>query len=182
MNVVVVNLPNLLTFSRIALTPLIGVAIVVGTSTAFAFWLFVIASLTDFADGYIAQKTNARSALGALLDPLADKILMVLVLFFLAGSGYIRKSLLWPCALMMGREIVVSGLRGSVGAHRLPVLPLARWKTFSQLVSVGALLFPPFSQAKIIHLLFLWGAAGISVWTGYLYVVRAISFRRAPLF
>jgi len=177
-----VTIPNILTLSRFLLAPGICLLITLTSCWArsFAFLLFLVAAFTDFLDGYLAEKTNARSSVGAFLDPLADKVLITMVFFFMAGAHIIPKDLLWPCGLILARETLVLGLRGFVGAHSLPVVKSAKWKTHCQLMGGALLLYPPcgfFPQSLILLLarFSLWTAVILGVWSGYLYVQKTIS-------
>jgi CDP-diacylglycerol--glycerol-3-phosphate 3-phosphatidyltransferase len=116
-----------------------------------AFWSFVIAALTDFVDGWLARRLDAVTIWGAILDPIADKVLVcgaVLGLLTLGGNGAVAI----PAALILFREFTVSALR-EVAAGKgitLPVTLLAKWKTTMQLVALGAEL-----------LVACWGAFGL---------------------
>lgn len=174
-----VTVPNFLTLLRIALTPFICLAISQQSDPweYVAFGLFIVASITDFADGYLASRMNARSALGAVLDPLADKILVIVVLFFLVAYGTIEQAMVWPCALIVVREIVVLGMRSVYGAHRLKVVSMARGKTFIQFLSILLFLLPfslPWSQTMAQIL--LWVSAILGLLSGYAYLCKAISY------
>jgi CDP-diacylglycerol--glycerol-3-phosphate 3-phosphatidyltransferase len=104
-----------------------------------AFIAFVVAALTDFVDGWLARRLHAVSIWGAILDPIADKVLVcgvVLGLLTLGGNGWVAI----PAALILFREFTVSALR-EVAAGKgisLPVTLLAKWKTALQLTALGA--------------------------------------------
>jgi CDP-diacylglycerol--glycerol-3-phosphate 3-phosphatidyltransferase len=144
--------------------------------------VFFLAALTDFADGYIAEKYNARSVLGATLDPLADKILIILVLFFLAATGRLfGPTMFWPCALIIGREVLVLGLRGVMGAEKLPVIKMAKAKTFLQMIVVGLLIndFAFTIRGYAITMALLWTSAMLSAMSGYIYLKQTVKTYRA---
>jgi|688.fasta_scaffold885244_1 cardiolipin synthase len=184
------TLPNILTFIRISLTPLICWSLS-KQSYVLGFALFAIAAITDFFDGYIAHVMNTRSAFGAFLDPLADKILVLLVFFFLAAEHLIEGILLWPCALIMFREIFVLGLRA--GGHSLshfyrtpstlfllPVCTSARVKTALQMISAGLFMISPSLSSFIPGLLLsakimLWAAAFFSILSGITYIRQTLN-------
>lgn len=183
-----VGLPNLLTIIRIILTPLICYAIsqpLTGWYAWISCVLFFIASFTDFADGYIAKKINAHSYLGAILDPLADKILMGMVLFFLASCHYFNTAEIWVSSLLIIREFCVLSLRSAVSAKKLPVIQLARAKTLCQFLALFLYLlpahFPGYLFCKIYAAPFcLWLSLGLSLVTGFLYMKTSFSILLSP--
>lgn len=173
------TIPNVLTLLRIGLTPFICFAISQDSYTwgCVAFWLFMVASVTDFADGYVASKMNAHSTLGAVLDPLADKILVIVVLFFLVAHGKLGGAMVWPCALIIVREVLVLGVRSLYGAHRVKVVFLARGKTFSQFLSILLFLLPvSWPGSDLIAKSLLWTSAMLGLLSGYVYLRQAITF------
>lgn len=170
------TLPNVLTLLRIILTPAVCLAIYTGGAPArfTALGLFIIASATDFFDGYIAEKTNSRSAFGALMDPLADKILVISTLLFLISAQHIRGALLWFCLWIVIREILILGLRGA--GHELPVTMAAKWKTAFQMLAICFYLLPNLSFLPAFFLvfgpLFLCFSALLSAWSSFEYVKK----------
>ncbi len=177
------NLPNLLTLSRIAAIPVL-VALVAwhtpGGDVA-AMLVFAAAGITDFLDGRIARNRQMLSDLGRMLDPIADKLLVGATLMVLAGEGRLPFHSLYPAIVILCREILVSGLREylaglSVG---LPVTRLAKWKTGLQMAALGTLLAGD-SGAAVLHLGFLpvgligtamlWAAALLTMITGWDYL------------
>jgi cardiolipin synthase len=138
------NLPNLLTLSRIAAIPLL-VALVVWRTPAgdlLACMLFALAGITDWLDGRIARQRKLHSDLGRMLDPIADKLLVGATLMVLAGTSRLSWLGLYPAIIILCREILVSGLREYLAGLRvgLPVTRLAKWKTGLQMVALGLLL------------------------------------------
>ncbi|WP_439154372.1 CDP-diacylglycerol--glycerol-3-phosphate 3-phosphatidyltransferase [Yoonia sp.] len=139
------NLPNILTILRLLAAP--GVVIMFlyfnrPWADWFALVLFVTAALTDFLDGYLARAWKQESKLGAMLDPIADKAMVVIALLVITGFSGMNPWILLPATLIMFREVFVSGLREFLGdtAGTLKVTPLAKWKTTAQMVAI-ALLF-----------------------------------------
>ena len=139
------NLPNILTILRLAAAP--GVAIMFLYFTRpwadwFALVLFVVAALTDFLDGYLARAWQQESKLGAMLDPIADKVMVVIALVVITGFSGMNGWILLPATFIIFREVFVSGLREFLGdtAGTLKVTKLAKWKTTAQMVAI-ALLF-----------------------------------------
>ncbi len=172
-------LPNILTYGRILAAPLVAGALMWGTPAAhwLAFAIFLLAAITDFFDGWLARAWQQQSALGRMLDPIADKLLMAAVLLMLSANGDISGPHLWAALIILSREVLVSGLREFLGQLRvsLPVTWLAKWKTAIQLVAVGMLILAPALQAifpalREIGLWGLWIAAGLTLYTGYDYL------------
>ena len=146
------KLPNLLTGLRLALAlftffglaaaALLSDRLTPATQFAlerWAFWAFVIAAVTDFFDGWLARRLNATTIWGAILDPIADKVLVCGVILGLLTLGP-NAAVAIPAALILFREFTVSALR-EVAAGKgvsLPVTLLAKWKTTLQLVALGA--------------------------------------------
>jgi len=105
------NLPNMLTFGRIAIIPLVLWLLDSGTpgDCAWAAIVYGAAAITDLLDGYLARKLNVVSMLGKFLDPLADKLLVMASLIWMVPMGRIPE---WAVALLLAREISITGLRG----------------------------------------------------------------------
>ncbi len=153
------TLPNIMTIARILLLPLIFICfyyegtLVIGTTieahtpmlTWACFALYVIASVTDFLDGYVARKFNQVSAFGTFLDPISDKIFVACLLVLLVAFGRLEGLWLIPVLMILFREFLISGLREFLGPHdiKLPVTQLAKWKTTLQMVSLGFLIVAP---------------------------------------
>ncbi len=173
------NWPNLLTYLRIALVPLLAGALLWGGIWGhwLAVALFVLAGLTDFLDGWLARQWKQASSLGRMLDPIADKFLVCAVLLMLTHAGIVTGWLLAPALIILSREIFVSGLREHLGQFRVsvPVTRLAKWKTGIQMTSLGFLLAGPagervFSGALETGAGLLWAAAILTLYTGFDYV------------
>jgi len=174
------NLPNILTFSRIAAIPVI-IALMylpgpLGNWTAFA--VYTYACITDFFDGYLARAWHQQSAMGRFLDPIADKLLIAAVLLMLVANDSISGLTVIPAAVILFREILVSGLREFLAEVqvRVPVTVLAKWKTFIQMLALGFLLvgfagpdFGPITTMEI-GIIGIWIAAALTVGTGYDYL------------
>jgi CDP-diacylglycerol--glycerol-3-phosphate 3-phosphatidyltransferase len=149
-----------------------------------AFIIFVIAASTDWVDGYLARRWHATTRWGAILDPIADKVLVTGAILGVLTSGSVPQIAI-PCGLILFREFAVSALRETVaGKVKLPVTTLAKWKTTLQLVALGAQLFArnwdgfglefewlPYFQ--VFADVLIWMAAAITVWTGWEYFEKA---------
>lgn len=187
------NLPNILTLSRIMAIPLLAWFLwwpgwEVGYLIAFA--LYCLMGITDYFDGYLARTSGTVSKLGIFLDPIADKIMVAAVILVLAAQGVLNGPYVGDMHVVAGliilmREIAVSGLREFLGPLQVsvPVSKLAKWKTTFQMVSLGALILgeglPRWTMmigavdANIPHtvgLVTLWGAAVLTVITGWDYL------------
>jgi cardiolipin synthase len=184
-------LPNLLTLSRIFSIPFIVWCFYVDGLWAHltATLLFMIACITDFFDGYFAREWEQVSSFGRFLDPVADKLLVSTTLLMLSGTGYISGVHLAGAAIILAREIIVSGLREFMSEMqmRVPVTKYAKWKTAMQMISISCLLcsamFPDIVSLKNTGLVLLWLAVVMTVFTGARYlkfgIVRMAEFPRA---
>ncbi|MEM6711265.1 MAG: CDP-diacylglycerol--glycerol-3-phosphate 3-phosphatidyltransferase [Pseudomonadota bacterium] len=181
---IVLSVPNLLTYGRIASIPLIVACLYAQDHVWLwvAVAIYIAAAVTDFLDGYLARAWSQQSSLGKMLDPIADKLLVGAVLLMLAASGTITGFSLIPAIIILSREILVSGLREYLGQMNLsvPVSTLAKWKTTVQLIALGVLIAGPAGEAILpgtlaAGLALLWLAALLTVWTGYDYVRAGIA-------
>ncbi|MDF1778597.1 MAG: CDP-diacylglycerol--glycerol-3-phosphate 3-phosphatidyltransferase [Rhizobiaceae bacterium] len=177
------NIPNLLTYARIVAVPLIVLCFFVegrlhGSDLArwSALGIYVIASITDFFDGYLARIWNQTSNIGRMLDPIADKLLVSSILLLLAAAGTIAGWSIWAAIIILCREILVSGLREYLAMLKVsvPVTWLAKWKTTLQMIAIGFLLAGPAGDKIIpytteLGIILLWVAAVITMYTGYDY-------------
>ena len=177
------NIPNILTYGRILCVPLIVVCFFVEgrlQSSDFArwaaVWIFVIASVTDFFDGYLARIWNQTSNIGRMLDPIADKLLIASILLLVAADGTIAGWSLWAAIIILCREILVSGLREYLAELKVsvPVTRIAKWKTTVQMVAIAFLLPGPAGDKVLpytteIGIGLLWIAALLTMYTGYDY-------------
>lgn len=138
------NLPNILTVIRLLAAP--GVAIMfLYFHRPWADWLalslFVSAAVTDWFDGYLARAWKQESKFGAMLDPIADKAMVVIALVIITGYSGMNPWLILPVTAILFREVFVSGLREFLGAKAglLKVTKLAKWKTTAQMVAIAVL-------------------------------------------
>ena len=181
------DLPNLLTLSRIAAIPvLVAIAAMHGAYADFgACLVFAAAAITDFFDGYFARTRRQSSDIGRMLDPIADKLLVGATLMLLVGHGRLTTYGLYPAIVILLREIMVSGLREYLAGIRigLPVTPLAKWKTTFQMGALGALLAGddsakllaiPWLPVSTIGEAMLWVAAALTLVTGWDYLTASL--------
>ncbi len=174
------RLPNALTVSRIALTPIICVLIAIGGAAAawLALVLWIFAAATDFLDGWLARRHNLISDFGRLFDPIADKLLVGLVLLVLVGVDRLPGAHIIPAAVILGREFLISGLREHLAGLNVavPVSRLAKWKTTVQMVAMTFLVIGPFGPSLgpvgtlDVGVWGLWIAAVLTVVTGWDYL------------
>lgn len=173
-----VAVPNLLTYARIIAVPAVAASFYIpGDAGRFtALGIFLVAAITDFLDGWLARAWGQQSALGRMLDPIADKLLVAAALLVLVAEGTIGGWSLWAALIILMREILVSGLRESLAEVQVsvPVSRLAKWKTTVQMVAIGFLLVGPageslFAYTEEVGLTLLWIAAIVTLYTGYDY-------------
>ena len=138
------NVPNVLTLLRLLAAP--GVAIMFLYFTRpwadwFALLLFASAAITDWFDGYLARSWKQETKLGAMLDPIADKAMVIIALLVITGFSGMNPWILLPATVILFREVFVSGLREYLGdtAGTLKVTKLAKWKTTMQMVALAVL-------------------------------------------
>lgn len=179
-----INLPNALTVARIFAVPALVTCIFAFEGNAArwtAFALFLFASFTDWLDGHLARTWQQQSAFGAMLDPIADKLLVGATLLMLVYDRTISDTAVIPAVIILCREILVSGLREYLATLNVKVLVtlLAKWKTFVQFVALALLLIGPIlepSQPGItdVAVVLLWVAALLTLWTGADYLHAGI--------
>ena len=138
------TIPNTLTVLRLLAAP--GVAVMFlyfarPWADWFALVLFLVAAITDYFDGYLARLWRQESRMGAMLDPIADKAMVVIALLVLTGYSGMDPWLILPATVILFREVFVSGLREYLGntSRLLAVTKLAKWKTTAQMVAISTL-------------------------------------------
>ena len=176
------TIPNIITFIRIFLIPIIlyllfsenpNIVLIAGL-------LFIVSSVSDYFDGYLARTLNQSSKLGTLLDPIADKLLIASVIVVLVDTGVISNIHVVPAIIILLREIAMSGLREFLAKLNtdMPVSKLAKYKTTFQMVSLSILIislgFELNDLLWNIGLITLWIAAIITLLSGYNYMVKGL--------
>ncbi len=161
------TIPNILTLLRLLAAP--GVVLMFLYFTRpwadwFALVLFVGAAITDWFDGYLARLWKQESKLGAMLDPIADKAMVVIALLVITGYAGMDPWILLPATMIIFREVFVSGLREFLGdtAGTLKVTILAKWKTTAQMISIAVLFATGIFQHMLIERTFGMDATTIS--------------------
>lgn len=178
------TLANCLTYGRLAAVPvLVGLLFWPGETAArlAALAVYVAAGITDYLDGYVARTYAQSSALGRMLDPIADKLLVSACLLMLAADRTIAGVSLWAAIVILCREVLVSGLREYLAELKVgvPVSRVAKYKTTVQLVALGFLVAGPAGETILpgtvaVGLVLLWIAAGLTLYTGWDYLRAGI--------
>lgn len=171
------DIPNILTLFRILSIPIIILCLL--PQTLFFNWIalifYALACITDFFDGFLARKLSVESTFGKFFDPIADKILVISVIFILVVVNKIDGFLIYPSLIIIIREVLVSGLRESMPKNQpnLNVTKLSKIKTLLQMFSLAFLIIG--EDFKLIKGLFfigqlgLWISSIITIYTGYVY-------------
>jgi CDP-diacylglycerol--glycerol-3-phosphate 3-phosphatidyltransferase len=178
------SLPNVLTYLRILAVPAVALCLFLIPGDAGRWWalgLYLAACFTDWLDGFLARVWRQQSVLGRMLDPIADKLLVGTTLLMLTHDSTIDRVNVAAAAIILCREILVSGLREFLAELnvRVHVTQLAKWKTTVQMVALGFLLAGPagdriVSGVSMTGLALLWLAALLTLWTGYDYLKAAV--------
>ncbi len=172
------NLPNILTLSRIFVIPIVVATFFFDSPTMrwAACGLFTLAGITDFFDGYLARRANQVSSFGRFLDPIADKLLVAAVLMLIVAFDRVHVWSYLAALVILLREILVSGLREFLAELHVsvPVTKLAKAKTTVQMVALGFLIVgsasPTWIPAEMIGEVGIWLAAVVTLATGYDYL------------
>lgn len=171
-----INLPNFLALVRIGLAPLMFILLVNRDISLFSgihsSWLdyfaaliFVIASATDFFDGFIARNWDQKTKLGAILDPLADKMLTLAAFL---GLMMMDRANPWAIYLILTREFFITGLRVAAVSEGMDIAAsmAGKVKTVLQMIAIGFLMMSwPFAD------ILLWAAVGLTLYSGYEYII-----------
>ena len=183
------KIPNILTIGRIIIVPIFVLSFFIPgvAGDLVPFFLFVLASFTDYLDGLLARLYKEESKLGELLDPIADKILVAAALVLLIMNGIIKNYEVIAAIVILTREIIISGLREFLAKENdtaLPVTSLSKFKTFIQMFSIALLLtgdtgnkiinFQDYN-AQTIGIVLLWVSAFLTIYTGYNYLKKGIN-------
>jgi CDP-diacylglycerol---glycerol-3-phosphate 3-phosphatidyltransferase len=165
-----INLPNILTYLRMATIPLIVIFLnrpISGKDFNIAFFFYVLASITDYLDGILARRHNQVTSAGKLMDPLADKLLTSAVLIMLIPLNKVQA---WVVFLIIGREITITGLR-SIAASQGLIINASRLGKNKMISQTVALLFLLLYIPKVeflldfIGLFFLWASIILGYWS-----------------
>ena len=181
------KIPNILTIGRIIIVPIFVLTFFIPGffGDLIPFFLFVLASFTDYLDGLLARIFKEESKLGELLDPIADKILVATALILLVMNGTIKNYEVIAAVIILTREILISGLREFLAktSVSIQVTSLTKLKTLLQMLSIAILLTGESGNkilnfgdydAQSIGIVLLWLAAFLTIYTGYDYVKKRI--------
>ena len=181
-------IPNSLTLFRSLAAIILPIIIIYGDEIGalIATPILILAGISDYFDGFYARKYKVTSNFGKVLDPVADKLLVIGVIFALASENMLDYYYaFFPALLIVLREILISGLRQSISSYKisLEVTLLAKWKTTIQLVACGSFLvwrsniiFYNIVFLELISYILLWIAGIISFITGLQYIIKIIKF------
>jgi CDP-diacylglycerol--glycerol-3-phosphate 3-phosphatidyltransferase len=182
------NLPNRITFFRMLMIPVVVLTLYFSEETpAFllayqpwlghiACWIFVVASITDFLDGYIARKRNIVTVFGSFLDPIADKFLVVSSLIMLLAVDHVHPIVV---IILVVREMYMTSLRllALTEGVDVPVSSMGKWKTGTQMVAIPMLMiFDEFlwMDLPLIGTILIYISALLSLWSAFLYSFHMI--------
>ncbi|MBV5341283.1 MAG: CDP-diacylglycerol--glycerol-3-phosphate 3-phosphatidyltransferase [Deltaproteobacteria bacterium] len=184
----ILNLPNILTMTRIATIPLLAALLMSPTRSA-GFWaaaLFAVASITDWLDGYLARRMGIVTTFGKFLDPIADKLIVMAALIMILPFDRVPA---WMVLVILGREIIITGLRGIASTEGIVIQAsnLGKYKTIFQIVAIIGLVlhynynwFFGVSHTLLtvnmhnVGMFFLWIATVLTIWSGVDYLIRFI--------
>ena len=181
------KIPNILTIGRIIIVPIFVLTFFIPGffGDLIPFFIFVLASFTDYLDGFLARIFKEESKLGELLDPIADKIIVAAALILLVMNGTIKNYEVIAAIIILTREILISGLREFLAktSVSIQVTSLAKLKTLLQMLAFAILLtgesgnklinFQDYN-AQTIGIILLWLSAFLTLYTGYDYVRKGI--------
>ena len=181
------NIPNILSIGRIFIVPIFVLTFFIPGffGDLIPFFLFILASFTDYLDGLLARLFKEESRLGELLDPIADKIIVAAALILLVMNGTIKNYEVIAAIIILTREILISGLREFLATTSvsIQVTSLSKLKTFLQMLAIAILLtgesgnklinFQDYN-AQTIGIILLWLSAFLTLYTGYDYVRKGI--------
>lgn len=180
------NLPNILTMARIAAVPVVLVLLLF-ESSANCFWaavVFSVAAITDWLDGYLARKWEIVTVIGKFLDPLADKLIVMVALIMLIPLDRVPA---WAVFVILAREMLVTGLRSIASSEGIVIAasPLGKYKTIFQMIAIIALLLHYryywlfgwqvdifFPSMHNVGLFFFYISFILTVWSGGDYLVK----------
>ena len=175
------NIPNALTIFRILLIPVFVLMFYLPFSWSYtaSALVFFLAGFTDWLDGYLARRLDQSTPFGAFLDPVADKLMVAMILVILVGSRDLAHLAL-PAAVIVGREIVVSALRewmAEIGARtKVAVSILGKFKTALQLIAILLLLYKipvGLFPTHTVGVILLYIAAILTLWSMFVYLKAA---------
>ena len=197
------TIPNLLSVIRVLAAPCVAISFTVferPEADRIAVLIFIGAAATDYLDGCLARALRQESAFGRMLDPIADKAMVTIALALIIALYDMSWPIVIPAVLIMLREVLISGLREFLGEVKLPVTPMAKWKTTLQMLAICLLLLrgavsPGADAAPVnpiiadllsyvaigtsaIGLMLLWVAMWLTLVTGWDYFSKSLPYIR----
>jgi len=184
----ILNLPNILTMARIAAIPLMA-ALLLSPLKSAGFWaaaVFALASITDWLDGYLARRMGIVTVFGKFLDPIADKLIVMAALIMILPFNRVPG---WMVLVILGREIIITGLRGIASSEGIviPASELGKFKTIFQIVAILCLVLHydynwffgvahPLITVNMhnVGMFYLWIATLLTIWSGADYLIRFV--------
>ncbi len=184
----ILNLPNILTMARIAAIPLMA-ALLLSPAKLAGFWaavVFALASITDWLDGYLARRMGIVTVFGKFLDPIADKLIVMAALIMILPFNRVPG---WMVLVILGREIIITGLRGIASSEGIVIAAseLGKFKTIFQIVAILGLVLHydynwffgiahPLVSVNMhnVGMFYLWIATLLTIWSGVDYLVRFV--------
>ena len=182
----ILNLPNTITAVRFLLAALLAVMLMLEQTTWFAFWswlVFAVAAGSDWIDGYFARRYKSETALGRLMDPLADKVLVSTALIMLIPLGRLPA---WVALLILCREMIITGLRGIAATTGIVVSAsgMGKIKSIIQYIGLGTLIFPldllPLPFLHRLGLMIVYVSLVATIWSGVDYFLKFKDLFLAP--
>jgi CDP-diacylglycerol--glycerol-3-phosphate 3-phosphatidyltransferase len=175
-----INVPNLLTLLRIVLIPVFIICYYLPNTWGYLITtgIFVFACLTDWLDGYLARRWHQESRFGAFLDPVADKLIVVVALVLLVQS-YGTAIISIPALIIISREIVISALRELMAEYgsskKVAVAYVGKVKTFLQMTSIAILLSQPHiisstNYVGVVGIILLYVSVVLTLWSMFIYL------------
>ena len=175
------NIPNILTLSRIFLLPFFASGFFLESKQGMIISLaiYIFCCITDFLDGYLARTYKQTTEIGKMMDPLADKILVSISLLFIVGFGMISKITIIPAAIILCREIIISGVRDATtnSGRNFKTSVLSKWKTASQMSSIAMIFIAFIFEYKFVSDIgeaMLWISSVIAICSGLIYCKRHV--------
>ncbi len=170
------NIPNQLTMARIVLIPIFIIVYLLGYNV-WATVIFIVAAATDALDGYLARKWKLVSNFGKIMDPLADKLLVMAALVCMVELGVVAG---WMVIVILGREFLISGFRAVAAAQGIVIAAgmTGKIKTVLQMVAIPLLLLEnwPFSMFTTVPVdqIVMWAAVGMTIISGAEYIIKNV--------
>ena len=178
----VLNIPNILTFSRILMLPIFifGFYLKTKLGLLLSLFIFLLCCITDYLDGYIARTYNQTTELGKILDPMADKILVFISILCILGFNMVSKWALIPSSITICRDLIITSLRNTVSTSggNFKTSYIAKCKTATQMISISIILFfniIPVSKGVVLGEILLWISSIIAITSGIKYLTAFVN-------